>query len=321
MAWRIRRVNSCERASSITDLIARRFVADRYGRRATRIRALGAGDWSRAYHFVLDGMEAVIRFGGYVEDFRKDQMMAAHRCAALPIPRVLEIGTTGDGYFAVSERAPGELLDDLDGPGMRAALPALLATLDAMRGIDVSGSQGYGTWTPDRSAPATTWAQALLAVNTETARVAGWRAALETTPGGARIFDQAYDRLRELTSRLPSDRHLIHGDLMNRNVLVQDSRITAVIDWGNALYGDWLYDAAWLIYWWPWFPQWQAIDINAELRNHWEQHGGLPLDLDHRLHAYLLHIGLDSMSYNAFRSRWDDLARNAAQISELIRVP
>jgi hypothetical protein len=25
----------------------------------------------------------------------------------------------------------------------------------------------------------------------------------------------------------------------NRNVLVQGSQITAVIDWGNALYGDW----------------------------------------------------------------------------------
>jgi hygromycin-B 4-O-kinase len=43
----------------------------------------------------------------------------------------------------------------------------------------------------------------------------------------------------------------VHGDMVNHNVLVQDPRITAVIDWGNALYGDWLYDAAWLIFWWP----------------------------------------------------------------------
>jgi hypothetical protein len=26
-------------------------------------------------------------------------------------------------------------------------------------------------------------------------------------------------------------------------------------DWGNALYGDHLYDAAWLLYWWPWMPE------------------------------------------------------------------
>jgi hypothetical protein len=44
----------------VTDAEACRFVA-------------GAGDWSRAYAFV--------RFGHHVEDFRKDQAMAAHSSA------------------------------------------------------------------------------------------------------------------------------------------------------------------------------------------------------------------------------------------------
>ena len=68
--------------------------------------------------------------------------MAAYSSAALPIPAVIEIGAAGDGYFAVSERAPGELLDGLDGAGMRAVLPGLLAALDALRDIDVSGTGG-----------------------------------------------------------------------------------------------------------------------------------------------------------------------------------
>lgn len=72
------------------------------------------------------------------------------------------------------------------------------------------------------------------------------------------------------------------------------------------------------IYLWPWFPRWQAIDICAELRAHWEHCDGLPPDLDHRLRAYLLHIGLDAMTYNAFRGRWDDLTRNTAQVAQLI---
>jgi hygromycin-B 4-O-kinase len=302
----------------MTDAEACRFVADHYGRRAADVRLLGAGEWSRAYRFVLDGRDAVIRFGDHVEDFRKDQVMAAYSCAALPIPAVIEIGAAGDGYFAVSDRAPGELLDGLDGAGMRGALPGLLAALDALRDIDVSGTQGYGIWAPDGTGPAASWAQALLAISQETARVPGWRAALAASPVGIRPFDQGYAWLRELALGLPEQRHLIHGDLVNRNVLVQGGRITAVIDWGNALYGDWLYDPAWLIYWWPWLPQWQAIDIGAELRTHWAQHGGSPAGLDHRLHACLLHIGLDAMTYNAFRGRWDDLARNAAQISELL---
>jgi len=301
----------------ITDAEACRLVAGHYGRRAADIRLLGAGEWSRAYGFVLDGRDTVIRFGDHVEDFRKDQVMAAHGSAALPIPPVTEIGAAGDGYFAVSQRAPGEVLDGLDIAGMRAALPGLLAALDALRDIDVSGTEGYGNWAPGRPGPAASWAQALLAISQETARVPGWRAALAASPVGTQPFDQGYARLRELAACLPDQRNVIHGDLVNRNVLVQGSRITAVIDWGNALYGDWLYDAAWLIFWWPWFPQWQGIDITAELERHWGQHGGLPPGLHHRLRACLVHIGLDAMAYNAYRGRGDDLARIASQLTEL----
>lgn len=142
------------RTMPVTDAGAYRFIGDHYGRRAAAVRLLGAGEWSRAYMFVLDGREAVIRFGDHVEDFRKDQMMAACNRAALPIPAVIEIGIAGDGYFAVSERAPGELLDGLDGAGMRAVLPGLLAALDALREIDVSGTKGYGIWAPDGTGPA-----------------------------------------------------------------------------------------------------------------------------------------------------------------------
>lgn len=47
----------------VTDAEAVRFAAGYYGRRAADFSALGAGEWSRAYAFVLDGQEAVIRFG------------------------------------------------------------------------------------------------------------------------------------------------------------------------------------------------------------------------------------------------------------------
>lgn len=112
---------------SVTDAEARRFVSDHFDRRAGDVRPLGAGEWSRAYAFILDGREAVIRFGDHVEDFRKDQVMAAYTCPALPIPAVIEIGTAGDSYFAVSECARGVPLDGLDSAGIRAALPGLRA--------------------------------------------------------------------------------------------------------------------------------------------------------------------------------------------------
>ena len=98
---------------------AQRFVTVRYGRRASQLRLLGAGEWSLAYALALDGQPAVIRFGRHGADFLKDQVMAAYSSAELPVPAIWETGPTSDGSFAVSDRAPGRLLNDLDGASVR----------------------------------------------------------------------------------------------------------------------------------------------------------------------------------------------------------
>lgn len=124
---------SDQRESPDRVIEAQRFVTARYGCRATGLRPLGAGEWSHAYAFTLDGRKAVIRFGRHGEDFLKDQLMSAYGSADLPVPSVRETGPAGDGYFAVSDRAPGRLLNDLDGANMRAALPGLFRALERCR--------------------------------------------------------------------------------------------------------------------------------------------------------------------------------------------
>ena len=297
----------------ISPLEAQRFIENHYGERAGPLNPLGSGDWSRAYAFELDGREVVVRFGAYAEDFAKDRIMAAFSSPRLPIPETIELGEAKGGFFAVSERRHGTLLDELDEAGMRVALPGLLVALDAVRDIDVSDRVGYGIWGPDGVGPHHSWQAALLDVAGDRPRIHGWRAALEASPIGAGPFEAAFAKLRRLVERLPGERHVVHGDLLYHNVLVQGANVSAVIDWGNSLYGDHLYDAAWLLYWWPWYPAWSGIDIRAELDQHWAAHTGSPADLEDRLLCYRIHIGLDAMTYNASTGRWDDLEANAEQ--------
>lgn len=297
---------------------AQRFVADRYGACAGRVTLLGAGEWSRAYAFALDGRPAVIRFGAHGEDFAKDATMAAASSAALPIPEFIDMGPAPGGYFAVSVRANGVALEDLDEPAMRAALPPLFAALDAMRDLTPPTNGGYGLWPAGGPGPTDTWASALLSIDDDRDRTPGWRDRLATSRAGEAAFRAGYAKLAELVDRLPNERHVIHGDLLNRNVLVDDVRISAVLDWGNALYGDHLYDTAWLLYWWPWLAQWAGIDIRAELDAHWRTTGDPPLDTDRRLRVYQLHIGLDALAYTAFVGRWDDVERNCEQVMSLV---
>lgn len=295
---------------------ADRFIAGRYGARAGPLAPLGAGEWSRAYAFTLDGRDMVVRFGVHVSDFSKDRIMGTFASPRLPIPRVLESGEAPEGYFAVSERVRGVLLDALDAAGMRAVLPALLRVLDAVQEIDVADREGYGGWGADGSAPCRTWREAVLAFSGD--RLVGWRTALEGSPTGVGPLETAFARLQELAPRLPDVKQVIHGDLLYHNVLVEGTEVRAVLDWGNSMYGDALYDAAWLIFWWPWYPAWADIDIRAELDRHWAATGGAPDDLEHRLLCYQLRIGLDHMAWYAFRREWDNLDRCARQTLRLV---
>jgi hygromycin-B 4-O-kinase len=298
---------------------AQRFIQHRYGDRVGELTLVGAGEWSTAYAFTLDGRELVARFGAYGEDFVKDRAMARHSSDELPIPAVVELGEAPGGFFIIAQRVRGQFLDDLDEVGMRAVLPALLAALDTVRDIDIADTTGFGGWSPDGVAPHRSWAESLLSITQErSGRLHGWRDALEGSPTGSAPFDAGVEVLRSLAPRLPERRQLIHQDLLNRNVLVSGARLSAVLDWGNSLYGDGLYDLAWLLFWWPWYPAWSGIDIHAIIAAHLKSRSHEVAEVELRLRCYQIHIGLDSQSYNAFTGRWANLAAVAEQTTALL---
>jgi hypothetical protein len=65
---------------------------------------------------------------------------------------------------------------------------------------------------------------------------------------------------------VPRNAISFHDDLINRNLLVDGDRISAFLDWGSSMYGDFLYDIAQLIFYQPWFPAWRNIAFAAEAR-------------------------------------------------------
>ncbi|MET7494002.1 phosphotransferase [Streptomyces sp900116325] len=197
-------------------------------------------------------MEVVLRIGAHGTDFAKDEVAARFAGPHLPVPPVLARGVVDAWQYAISARAHGTGFDDLSAADVALTLPSLLTALDAIGRIDLAGTAGYGIWTPDGRAPYDSWADALLSIGTETARVPGWRATLADSEIGLGPVEAGLARLATLGPYLPNERQMIHGDPLSRNVLAADGTVTAVLDWGNALYGDHLYDAAWLIYWWPW---------------------------------------------------------------------
>ncbi len=298
---------------------AEAFLATLFGSPCSDVVHLGKGVWSKAFAFRRVGRHYVIRFGAHQEDFTKDRFASRYACPALPIPLIVELGEAFGGYYAISERVFGSYIDGVDEAQMRALLPSVFAALDATRLAGLSDTTGYGLWGADGTAPYPSWRAALVDVANDRPadRTHGWQERIVASPVGIRLFEQAYGHLVELADRIPEERHLIHNDLLHYNVLVEADRITGVLDWGCSMYGDFLYDLAWLCFWQPWYPAWRRIDFRAEAARHYASIGLDVPDFEERLRCCQIHIGLAGQAYLAHTGDWANLKDTAQRTLEV----
>lgn len=296
----------------------RAFLIHHFNSEVTDVAPIGAGAWSRCFGFRQNGQALVVRFGKYADDFQKDQRAHTFAAPDLPIPQVLAIGSAFDGYYCISTRAFGIPLEQVSAHQWRALVPALADALEALRRADISATRGFGSWRSNGMAPHASWSSFLLSVGDDTPdrRTHGWRRRLAATPDGEAAFHWGFDMLQRLASdAIP--RCFVHCDLINRNVLVEGARITGIFDWGCSLYGDHLYDLAWFEFWAPWHPNLDVGLLRLELERRWRATGYLPEDLEARLRACYLHIGLDHIAYNAHLGDWPTLIATAARMRAL----
>ena len=299
----------------------RDFLRHRFGSSA-RITVMRPGEWSVVYSVLTADADLVARFSAYDEDFEKDAYAARYSSPALPIPPIIEWGPVLGGFYAIAQRIGGEHIDGLDETRMRRLLPGLFAAMDAMREVDLSRSSGFGGWRADGRTTHPSWRAWLLGFFNEPATrgAPGWRELLEYSPTSVAIFEEGYARLVEMAEEVPEERTLFHDDLINRNVLVDGDRISAVLDWGSSKYGDFIFDIANLVFYRPWFPAWGRIDFAAEARAHYAAIGLEVPRLAERLACYTLRIALDGMAYSAFRKRWHEVELRARLALEIARA-
>lgn len=186
--------------------------------------------------------------------------------------------------------------------------------LEALRHVDTTGFSGWGPWDAQMSAPHESWREFLLDIAVDRpGRIQGWRAALDSNAMCAAAFDRGLERLKS-TAIDEVPRSLVHNDLFNRNVHVADETITGVFDWGNAMFGDHLYDLANLCFWEPWLEETQPQRVIGGLRAAWAADGYDCINFHQRLQVCMLHNGLAHIAYHASRHDWDQTAAVASRM-------
>jgi hygromycin-B 4-O-kinase len=278
------------------------FLAERFGIGAAGVEYVGEGAWSRCFGFTHSGSELVVRFGRHLEDFQRDRLAARFATRNLPIPQVVEIDEAFGGWYCISTRGSGTPIEKLDAKEWRSTLSSVLATLDALRTADISGTSGYGPWGASGNAGHGTWSDFLGAIADDQpgSRTHGWKQRLVDSPGGVETFDRAHAQMMELANAFPGPRALVHNDLLNRNVLASDGQVMSVFDWGCSIYGDFVYELATFVFWSPWHATLGETDLVPMALDHYADMGLEVPNFADRLRCCALHIGLQHLAYNAY---------------------
>jgi len=281
-----------------------KFLSGKFGEAIT-LMPMVEGQESQAFSFRHNNKDFVFRINPIIEGFQKDDHAYRNFSSAkIPIPKVVEHGAFDDNHvFCISEKAPGITLQDADESTVTALLPDITSLWRSISEIDISNTVGYGIFSgKDGNAPFHSWRAYLLSIFDQ--EKYDWEKVKNLTGVEAQLVDGLKSALLKLVEYCPEDRKLIHGDFGSNNVLidVHTPKITAIIDWDCASYGDPLYDIAIAYFWRTW------LMCMEKTCGYWEAFLSSAPNYFERIMCYQLHIGLKEIYENASDGNTQTLA-------------
>jgi len=267
----------------------------------TKLTPVEGGSVARTFSFEADAQAYIVRFNYdkmFDSNFPKEQyILQKLSSSSIPLAPLLFVGRLDELHFAISRRAEGQRLELLTPVEVRQLLPEMIRVLDTIHQNDISATQGYGVFNAQGQGLAKSWHGFLLEVEQEEEDERGyfgkWHHFFADTFLERDLFYRIYQRMQQLLDSCPTERYLLHRGYDLSNILAQDGKITAVVDWIGAGYGDFVYDIAWLDFWAPWLNVAEGFLLFYQ-----ERQIAVPAYAE-RLLCYQCYIALDAMRFYA----------------------
>lgn len=252
---------------------------------------------SQTLSFRVSEKEYILRLST-LGGFQKEAFIFQHFGSQdIPIPPILKVGRLGNNYYAISQKMPGCGLDFLSQTEYQQTLPSIIQMLYAIHQVKVQEGHDFG-WLDDHGIGMfPSWKGFIAKINEEEPPewfYGKWHILFSTTFLERDLFETVYKHMLRLLEYCPEERHLVHGGYGNNNVLAQEGKVTAVLDWGDASYGDFVYDIACIDTWPP-----VGIDYAELFRQFYHGKGISIPNYWERISCYKLYLGLDGMRFFA----------------------
>lgn len=276
------------------------LLSQYFSQPTTELQQLSGGQISRTFSFQSGDNACIVRFNQdnmLSSNLPKEQYISRLLAStSVPMPKILHVGRLEDLHYAISQKAAGQMVQELPTEQIRALFPQIIEILDAIHHVDVSDTSGYGIFNRHGTGQATSWNTFLSSIADEEDErdyFGKWHRLFEDTFLERDLFEQIYQHMLRLLAYCPSERYLVHGNYSFSNILAQDGRVTAVLDWLDALYGDFVYDLAGLDFWYSWLES-----PTQFLHYYQERQISLP-HFQERLLCYQCHIALIALRFYA----------------------
>ena len=276
------------------------LLRERFAAPIDDLAVVSGGQIAQTYGFSAGGAHYILRFTQHMGANLDKEVLIQRLLAATPVPvaPILYVGRRGDLHYAISRRMPGAPLTESPPNTYEEVFPALLQTLDDIHAVDVSATSGFGIFGDNGVGFFPSWRASLAFIREEEPEwdfYGKWHTLFETTFLERDVWDAIYARMMELLAVCPEERSLVHGNYGFGNVLAVDMRITAVLDWLDAKYGDFLFDVAWLDFWST------ELNVHRRFATHYAERSIAVPHYAERILCYQCYIALDGMRFFAKR--------------------
>ena len=227
------------------------FLTEKYGSEP-QWAPIAEGMESRVLTFIWGDQQYILRVNPNPSGFQKDRWcFQQFHSEELPIPEILEIGSFSFHYaYCLSRRLPGITLEDSAIPTLQQLTPYVSQVWKVIHQSLLPSSEGFGPFNECGHATFSSWQSFLQ--STIRGEDQQWDHLFASNLLDATALQPVMHSYLRLTGHCPEERKLVHGDFGSNNVLTDGKKITGVLDWDCALYGDPLFDVAGSFFWSPW---------------------------------------------------------------------
>jgi hygromycin-B 4-O-kinase len=250
--------------------------------------------------------EYVLRInpGSFDAGFRKEAFIYQNFASpSVPIPPIVRMGQLENHSYTITQKMLGQGLQSLTETEYEKILPSLIQTLYAIHQSNVQRWKKYGLIGDDGNGMFPSW-ENFLAKIIEEERPDGfygkWHSLFQTTFLERDFFERVYRRMLDLLKFCPEERYLVHGGYGFNNVLAVGDKVTAVLDWVDAMYGDFVFDIAKMDFW----PS-EGIDHSRLIYEYDTRQGMVIPHYRERIACYQCYGGLDALRFFAKTNNHD----------------